>query len=156
VPHLVGLKRSAAEEHATVDGYTMSIQNRHRSLLNFFETVASQESELLTTTRGDQTIEVDLATPLVPPVPAGIALVLVAAGTAATVRSKRAPRGKGRPLADLDFAIVLSAVAPPVPSPIPNDRVIRTAITFELDSGRGEWMVESEANSLISHIETHG
>jgi beta-lactam-binding protein with PASTA domain len=156
VPHLVGLKRAAAEEHASADGFTMSIQKRRRALLQLFEQVATQESDLLTIARGDQRIEVDLATPLIPPLPAGIALVLAAAGTAMKVRSKRAPRGKGRPLTDLNIVLEMAPAAPPTPSPIPNDRVIRTAITFELDSGRGEWTVESEANSLISHIETHG
>jgi beta-lactam-binding protein with PASTA domain len=155
VPHLVGLKSTAAAEHASADGFTMSIQNRRRVLLTFFERVATQEPDLMTISRGDQRIEVDLATPLVPPVPAGVALVLAAAATAVKARSKRTRGSNGHPITDLHIELVLSPAPPPVPSPIPDDRVIRTAITFALDTDRGAWTVESDANSLVAHIHTH-
>ena len=155
VPHLVGLKRAAAADHALADGFTMSIHNRRRVLLQLFERVVMQEPDTQTIGRGDQAIQVELATPLVPPLPAGIALVLAAAGTALKARTRRPQQGKVRPLGDLHISLDLTTATPPVPSPIPDDRVIRTAITFALDTGRGEWTIESKDKSLVSHIRTH-
>ncbi|MDB4888986.1 MAG: pknL [Gemmatimonadetes bacterium] len=154
VPHLVGLRRAAAEDRANADGFTLTIQNQHRVLMQLFEEVSSQEPTERTIARGDVRILVDLATPLFPPLPAAIVLVLAAAGTAATVRIKHPPSENSLPVSDLHFALETTS-APAVLSPVPDDRVIRTAVTFTLDTDRGEWTIDSADTSLVSHIKTH-
>ncbi|MEO8335624.1 MAG: PASTA domain-containing protein [bacterium] len=155
VPHLVGLARIAAEAHARADGFTISIVNHRRVLLQFSDRVSTQEPDAATLARGDQLINVDLAIPLIPPVPAAILLLLGTVGTAVKVRNKRTRRESHRPLSDLDFVVAASPRGIPVPSPVPGDRVIRTAITFTLDTTRGEWMLDTADTSLIGRIDSH-
>lgn len=151
-PNLVGLRRAAAAAHATGDGFAMSVQSSRRVFLRLFERVAAQEPDTVTIGRGDQVIHVDLAIPLIPPIPGAIVLVLMTAGIATL--KPRPPSGSS-PLIGLSVAFDLPAPSPPVPSLTANDSVIRSAVTFTLDAGRGEWQVESNASSIIAHVDTH-
>ena len=154
VPNLVGLRRAAAAAHASGDGFALSVQSSRRVFLQLFERVALQEADTLTIRRGDQVIHVDLAIPLIPPLPAGIVLVLVAAGiTVWKPKPERVPQAQ--PLPGLDIQFNLPPPSPPALARTPDDRVIRSAITFTLDAGAGEWRLESGAPSLIAQVDTH-
>jgi hypothetical protein len=153
VPHLVGLKRAAAESHARGDGYTMDVQHQQRVVLQLFERVATQEPDTETIARGDRFIHVDLSIPFIPPPLSATILVLAVGGTAAKVRK---PGKTTKPLTDLDISVELSKGTTPVLSPVPEHGLIRSAVTFTLDRGRGDWIVTSSEKSLIAHSDPHG
>jgi len=155
VPHLVGLKRVDAETHARADAYTMSIAISRKALLQLFDRVSWQEPDSVITNRGDQVIQVELTSPLIPPIPAALAFVLLAAGSAVTVRNTRKPRVQRKPLTDLSIVLDTRSAVPPVSISAPDDRVIRAAITYTLDSGHGKWILISHDDSLIAQRKTH-
>ena len=105
--------------------------------------------------RGDEVIQVELTMPLIPPIPAALTFVLLATGTALKVRDTRNRTVKRKPLTDLSIVLDTQSIVPPVSLSVPDDRVIRAAITYSLDSGHGKWILVSHDDSLIAHRKTH-
>jgi hypothetical protein len=132
----------------------MSVQNTRRVLLLLLDRVTAQEPDAQTIARGDQVIQVDLATPLVPPVPAAIALVLLTTGTAAKVRQSRRRRVQRKPLADVDVVVDMPSRAP-ISISTPDGHMVRSAITFTLERRQGDWVIEPKDDSLLAHPPTH-
>jgi beta-lactam-binding protein with PASTA domain len=148
IPDLVGMTESDAREHAQRHGFSMAPQRRRRGLQSWIARVVSQEPATETIRRADAAIRVDLTIPLVPPIPAGIALVVAAT---AAVALKVRPH----PLTNVNFELGVAPSPAPRLDVDPARSLVRAAITFTLDPGRGEGRVEPSNQSLVERITPH-
>jgi beta-lactam-binding protein with PASTA domain len=155
VPDLINRRESAASDEARRDNFSMRVASRRR-VFRLTELVVAQRPIAGARDRGDHRIDVDLAIPVVPPVPGAIVLALTAVSGATVRRLKRAPKGdeeRARERPDTSGPELLIAVDS-VSSGIPvleasGDELIRSSMEFGYELGLSELDVECPSSSTI-------
>jgi beta-lactam-binding protein with PASTA domain len=142
VPDLVGRTEDGARSEASQDQFLLTVNNRYRRL-TWREAVTSQTPPAGAPAPGNRTIGVDLAIPVVPPVPAAIALGFIGA-TEEVVRRWRRRRHR-------QFAFDVQIPPPDVPHLLSSggDRLIRSTVEFHYELGAPTWNVTAPGATLI-------
>jgi beta-lactam-binding protein with PASTA domain len=157
VPSLVGRRESAALDEARRDNFSMHVVNRRRAL-RLTELVVTQRPIAGARDRGDHRIDVDLAIPLVPPVPAAVVLALTAvSGETLRRRRKRPPKKEEdrRPREpdahEPDLLITVDSVSSGMPVlEASGDRLIRSSVEFSYELGLSELDVACPNSTIIT------
>lgn len=143
VPDLVGRTEAGARSTADRDHFLMAVNTRRRGI-RWREAVISQAPRAGAPAPGDRTIGVDLGIPVVPPVPAAIALGLIGA-TEEVVRRRRRRRGQRQ------VAFDVNVPPPDVPTLAltGGDRMIRSSVEFLVEPGTPTMNVTTPDATII-------
>ena len=146
VPDVVGSTQHAAEDHLGFDGYAMRVDTTRRVLLSLFTRVAAQRPTVGARPPQDS-VGVDLTTPLIPPIPASVTIVLV--GAVAVGKRVWDPHKHWRPISDLDFDFNTAAPSPPVLHAATPENLAKAVVSFEVDTPTATWRVTPDDISLV-------
>jgi beta-lactam-binding protein with PASTA domain len=157
VPRLVDRRESDALDEARRDNFSMRVTSRRRAL-RLTDRVTRQSPIAGARDRGDHRIDVDLAIPLVPPIPAAVVLALTAvSGETLRRRRKRPPKDDedARPrepdVPEPDLLITVDSVSSGVPVlEASGDRLIRSSMEFSYELGLSELDVECPSSTIIT------
>jgi len=153
VPDVVGNSQHAAEEHLQLDGFKMSVDGTSRVFWPLFERVKVQRPSAGERLSQDLPVHVDLTTPIVPPVPASIAAVVIAGALLVTRkpiwRSKpQRDSPRWRPIGELGFDVKAGAPSPPVLESAAGN-LAKVVVSFEITTTAAPWQVTPDPDSLV-------
>ncbi len=153
VPDLRGLAPADAAASAGVSLLQMAIDSTLRRL-RLHDIVVRQRPSAGRQRPPDNTVQVVVEIPLVPPVLAGIGLGLAGLGAAMMLRPRPTPPKPparppdSAPLPDVDLHERVRR-DPPVALSSPHDSLVREALTMRFALQSGPWIVEAGATSLV-------
>ena len=157
VPELVNRRESAALDEARRDNFSMRVASRRR-VFRLTELVVAQSPIAGARDRGDHRIDVALAIPIVPPIPAAIVLALTAVtGETVRRRRKRPPKGDERTerrepeVHETELLVTMDSVSSEMPVvEASSDRLIRSSMEFSYELGLSELDVECPSGTIIT------
>jgi len=157
VPRLVDRRESDALDEARRDNFSMRVTSRRRAF-RLTDRVIRQSPIAGARDRGDHRIDVDLAIPLVPPIPAAIVLALTAVSGETLRRRRKRPtkddedaRPREPDVPEPDLLITVDSVSSGVPVlEASGDRLIRSSMEFSYELGLSELDVECPSSTIIT------
>jgi hypothetical protein len=154
VPDVVGQRQQAAEDHLRLDGFAMTVDSTQRVLWPLVVQVRLQRPTVGARLSQDLPVHVDLTTPMVPPIPASIAAVVLVGAVVATrtpiwPRPKPKPDPRWRPITDLSFDVRAGAPSSPVLHAATPKNLAKVTVSFDVITTAGFWQVEPDHSSLV-------
>jgi hypothetical protein len=158
VPDVTGSTQQAAREQLQFDSLRMSVGPPRRVLWPFVQRVDSQAPKAGDRVAPESVVTVDMTTPIVPPVPASIAVAL--AGVLLILRNRiwgdrggettpPQPPQHWRPITDLGFDVKPGAPSPPILRAGTPENLAKVVVKFEVETPAYTWRVTPNDRSLI-------